>query len=129
MAANKQQGRWLGAFLIGITLACAGILGFSSGLGKVALLVGVVFLAGSLFKFMAIKPLEGKVALGAQPAAMKLIGVLVVVGGWCAATFGVHLTSSVGGRMTLAIVGLLISLAGICIVLPAACNKNAIWKA
>jgi hypothetical protein len=129
MAANKQQGRWFAMFLIGLTVACAGIAGFSSGLGKVALVVGLIILAASFLSFLKLKPLEGKIALGAQPAGMKLVGVLVTILGWLVVLFGLHLTPSVGGRMITSIVGLVISLAGVLIILPAACNKNAIWKA
>ena len=65
MAANKQQGQWYGVFLAGLTVACAGIYGFSSGMGKVALVVGLIILAASFFKFLQLKPLEGKVASSA----------------------------------------------------------------
>ncbi len=129
MAANKQQGRGFGLFLVGLTVACAGLAGFSGSLGKAAFLIGVILLAVSLVQFFKMKPLEGKVALGSQPAAMKLVGVGVVVAGWLVVLFGLHLTSSVAGRMVGAIVGLIISLVGVVFMVPAACNKNAIWKA
>ena len=128
MAANKQQGRWFLGFLVGLTLACAGIAGFSSVLGKAAVLVGIVILAASFGRFFRIKPLEGRIANGLQPAAMKLAGVAVTVLGWLVVLLGLHLTSSVGGRLTATIVGLIISLVGMCGLLPVACNKNAIWK-
>jgi hypothetical protein len=129
MAANKQQGQSFGVFLVGLTVACAGVMDFSSGGGKVTLIVGLVLLAISFWQFVKIKPLEGKIALGAQPAAMKLAGVAVTVLGWLVVLFGLHLTSSVGGRMVTTIVGLIVSLVGVCVILPTACNKNAIWKA
>jgi hypothetical protein len=129
MAANKQQGQSFGIFLVGLTVACAGFMDPSGGAGKVALAVGVVLLAISLWQFMKIKPLEGKVANGAQPAVMKLVGVAVTVLGWLVVLFGLHLTASVSGRMVTTIVGLIISLVGVCGILPSACNKNAIWKA
>jgi hypothetical protein len=129
MAANKKQGQWFALFLIGLTAACGGIAGFSSGLGKVALLVGLLILVASFWSFFKIKPLEGKIALGAQPAGMKLLGILVVLLGWGVVLFGLHLTPSVGGRMVISLVGMAISLVGIIFILPAACNKNAIWKA
>ncbi len=130
MAANKQQGRWYGVFLAGLTVACAGIYQFSSGMGKVALVVGLIILAASFFKFLQLKPLEGKVAtLGAQPAGMKLAGVVVVILGWLIVLFGLHIASGVGGRMVTTIVGMIVSLVGVLGILPTACNKNAIWKA
>jgi hypothetical protein len=99
------------------------------GLGVALLIVGLVILATSFAMFIKIKPLEGKPALGSQPAVMKLVGAALSAGGWIVALLGLHLTASVGGRMVIAIVGLAISLVGVIIVLPSACNKNAIWKA
>lgn len=129
MAASKAQGKSFSLFLVGLTLACAGLAYLSSGLGKVSLLLGLVFLGICCWEFFKLKPLEGKIALGAQPAGMKLLGLFVVLLGWLIVLFGMHLTPSVGGRMAVAIVGLVISLAGILYILPTACNKNAIWKA
>jgi hypothetical protein len=127
MAANKQQGQSFGLFLVGLTSLCAGFLG--GGAGKAALIIGMVLVAVSLVQMFRIKPLEGKVANGAQPSAMKLVGVVVVLLGWGVVLFGMHIASGVGGRMALAILGIVISLVGVLGILPAACNKNAIWKA
>ena len=129
MAANKQQGQWFGMFLAGMTAACAGLAGISGGLGKLALAVGLFVLAACAVKFMALKKLEGPIALGSQPAAMKIVGVAITLAGWLVVLYGLHLSKAVGGRMVIAIVGLVISLVGPLVVLPAACNKNAIWKA
>ncbi len=60
---------------------------------------------------------------------MKAIGVLVAAGGWILTLLGLHLASGVGGRMVFAVIGLAVSLIGVVVILPAACNKNAIWKA
>ncbi len=129
MAANKPQGRSFGLFLTGITSACAGVALMPGGLGIALLIVGLVILAAAFAMFLKIKPLEGKPALGAQPAVMKLVGAALSAGGWIVALFGLHLTASVGGRLVIAIIGLAISLVGVVFVLPSACNKNAIWKA
>lgn len=129
MAATKQQGQSFGLFLTGLTVACAGVYGISSALGKAALAVGLVILVVAFVRFLGLKPLEGHVALGSQPAGMKALGVLVTVAGWLLALFGLHLASGVGGRMVFAILGLAVSLIGVIFILPAACNKNAIWKA
>jgi hypothetical protein len=129
MAANKAQGRSLGLFLVGMTTAGAGLGLMSGGMGTVVMIIGLVLMAMSLWIAFQIKPLEGKVALGAQPAVAKLGGVVVVLVGWAVVLLGLHLTPSVGGRMVASLVGLAIILAGICFVIPAACNKNAIWKA
>jgi hypothetical protein len=129
MAANKQQGLWFGWFLAGLTAACAGLAGISGSLGKLALVLGLLALAASAVKFMAIKKLEGPIALGSQPAVMKIVGLAVTIAGWLVVLFGLHLSKAVGGRMVIAIVGLVISLVGPLAILPAACNKNAIWKA
>ena len=128
MAANKSQGTWCAIFLAGLTIACAGIAVLSGGLGKF-LLLGVLVLAASFLQFRRIKPLEGVVALGAQPATLKLVGVLVTLLGWLVVLFGLHVVSSVSGRMIAALVGLAVSLVGVLGILPTACNKNAIWKA
>ncbi len=129
MAATKAQGRAFTLFMGGLTATTAGIAFFSSGSGKAALVLGAIVLAFSLFRFLRIKPEEGKVALGAQPPAMKLVGVAVVLVGWLTVLFGLHLTASVSGRMTTTLIGLAISLVGVLFVLPAAVNRNAIWKA
>ncbi len=128
MAATKQQGGAFTIFLVGLTVACGG-MALSGGMGKVMLLVGIVLLAFSCWRFFQLKPLEGKVALKSQPAVMKLIGVIVVLLGWGVVLFGLHLTDSVSGRMLTSIIGLVVSLAGVLFILPTACNKNAIWKA
>jgi hypothetical protein len=129
MAANKSQGQSFGLFLTGLTTACAGVAALPGGLGVGLVIVGLVLLAASFAMYLKIRPLEGKAALGAQPALMKLVGAALSAGGWMVALFGLHLTSSVGGRMIVAILGLAISLFGVLFILPSACNKNAIWKA
>jgi hypothetical protein len=129
MAANKQQGQWFGLFLTGLTVTCAGLAWISEGLGKASLVLGLILLAFSFAKFIAIKKLEGTVALGTQPAAMKLIGLIVTVAGWLIVLFGLHLTKAVAGRMVVALIGLAVALIGPLLILSIACNKNAIWKA
>jgi hypothetical protein len=129
MAATKSQGRAFTLFMSGLTAACAGIAYFSSGSGKLALFVGLIAVVVSFVLFLKLKPLEGKIALGSQPAVMKLIGVAVVLLGWVTVLYGLHLTASVSGRMATTIIGFAISLVGVLYVLPAAANKNAIWKA
>jgi hypothetical protein len=129
MAATKSQGRDFTLFMVGLTAVCAGIAFSDSGAGKLALVVGAVALIASLWGFFKIKPLEGKTGAGPQPAVMKLIGVAVVLAGWLFVLFGLHMTASVGARMTTSIVGFAISIAGIFFVLVPAVNKNAIWKA
>jgi hypothetical protein len=129
MAANKQQGQWFGLFLAGLTITCSGLAWISGGLGKAAFVIGLIIVIASFAKFVTLKKLEGPIALGAQPAAMKMVGIVVTVVGWLIVLFGIHLTKGVGGRMVIAIVGLAIALIGPVILLPAACNKNAIWKA
>ena len=127
MAASKKQGISFALFLVGLTLFCFGLLG--GAIGKVAMVVGIVLLAVAFFQLFKIKPLEGKLALGAQPAAMKLVGCVVALLGWLVALFGLHISAGVGGRMACVLVGIVITLVGVLVILPAACNKNAIWKA
>ena len=128
MAANTGQGRSFATFLVGLTAACAGIAYLSTGTGKLALVGGVVTLLVSLFGFLKIKPLEGKPAQIAGPTAMKLVCAFVSAFGWVLTLFGLHITQSVGGRIVLALVGIAVTLFGIIYILPAAFNKNAIWK-
>ncbi|MGA8870221.1 MAG: hypothetical protein WB460_15320, partial [Candidatus Acidiferrales bacterium] len=75
-----------------------------------------------------IKSLEGKTALKSSPLAMKLIGAGCSALGWIITLFGMHLTPSLVGRGILALIGIGVSLFGIIVILPAAFNKNAVWK-
>ncbi len=129
MAATKSQGKAFTLFMAGITATCAGIAYFETGSGKLACFIGLAVLILSLVYFFKIKPDEGKIAAGAQPAVMKLIGIAVVAGGWLFVLFGLHLSASVGGRLVTSTLGFLISIAGIFYILAPAVNKNAIWKA
>jgi hypothetical protein len=129
MAATTSQGKSFTVFVAGITVAAAGLAFSASGIGKVALVAGLAIIGFSFFRFFMIKPLEGPTAEGKQPAALKLAGLALALGGWLVVLVGLHLTPNVTGRMVSAIVGLAISLFGVLVILPAAANKNAIWKA
>lgn len=129
MAATKSQGKGFTLFMVGLTLATAGIAYFSSGSGKLAFFVGLAGLAASFVVFLKIKPQEGPVASKSQPTFLKLAGLAVVLLGWLTVLFGLHLTDSVSGRMVTSLVGLAISLVGSLALLPSAANKKAIWKA
>ena len=129
MAANTGQGRGFTTFLVGFTLACVGIAYFSTGLGKLSFAVGLLIFVVSLFGFLKLKPLEGKPAMKTSPAMMKAIGAFLAAFGWVITLFGMHVTDGTSGRIVLALVGIGVSLVGMIGVLPAAFNKNAIWKA
>lgn len=128
MAANTGQGRSFTTFLVGLTVACAGIAYWTGGFGKLLFIVGLVILVASLFGFLKLKPLEGKPAQRATPTMMKLTGAFLAAFGWVLTLFGMHLVPSTGGRIVFALVGIAVSLFGILYVLPSAFNKNAIWK-
>lgn len=128
MAATKSQGSAFTLFMVGLTAVCAGIAWFSSGGGKLVLVLGAIVFAIALGMFLKIKPLEGKIAAGAQSAVMNVIGVVLAFAGWLVVLFGLHLTASVSGRMVTTLIGLAVSLVGVLFVLPAAASKNAIWK-
>jgi hypothetical protein len=128
MAASKSQGRALTIFLAGITTACAGLSYYSSGSGKLTFFVGLVVLLASFALCIKLKPEEGKIASKGQSTVLKLVGVGVVLLGWVTVLYGLHLTTSVSGRMTTSIIGFAISLVGVIYFLPAGANKNAIWK-
>ncbi|HUK46474.1 MAG TPA: hypothetical protein VLW06_02740 [Terriglobales bacterium] len=129
MAANTGQGRGFTTFLVGFTVLCVGIAYLSTGFGKFLIAVGAVIFVASLFSFLKLKPLEGRPARTATPAVMKATGAGLSLFGWILTLFGMHLVPSVGGRIVLSLVGIGVSLIGIVFVLPAAFNKNAIWKA
>jgi len=127
MAANRSQGGLYTLFLVASTVLCAGLF-FSGGLGTLLLLVGAAGMIISLFGMLKIKALEGKTALKSNPAAMKLIGAGVAALGWVITLFGMHVTPSTAGRLIIALIGIGVTLFGITVVLPAAFNKNAVWK-
>ncbi len=129
MAANTGQGRSFTTFLVGLTVACAGIAYYSTGLGKLLLVVGLIIFVASLFGFLKLKPLEGKTAQSVTPTTMKLFGAFLAALGWVITLFGMHIVQGPGGRIVLALVGIGVTLFGMISVLPAAFNKNAIWKA
>jgi hypothetical protein len=128
MAANRSQGSYYGLFLIAATVLCAGFYYWSGSMGKLLFVVGAVGLVGSLFGMLGIKSQEGRTALKSNPLAMKLVGAVVAALGWGITLFGMHLTPSTMGRIILSLVGIGVSLFGIIVVLPAAFNKNAVWK-
>jgi len=125
MAANTGQGRGFVTFLVGFTVTCAGL--YLSN--KLLLGVGLIVVLVSLFQFLKLKTLEGKTAQGPSPIVMKLLGAFLAALGWGITLFGMHLTGGTSGRIVLALVGIAVSLFGMIYVLPAAFNKNAIWKA
>ena len=129
MAATKSQGKAFSLFMVGLTTAAAGIAYLSSGSGVAALIVGLIVVAISFGFFLSIKPQEGKIPDAPQPVVLKLAGIVAALGGWLIVLLGMHMTASVPGRMTAAVVGIAVSLFGILFLLPAAANKNAIWKA
>lgn len=129
MAATSGQGRSFGTFIVGLTVACAGIAYFSNGMGKFVLVVGAVIFGLSLFQFLKIKPLEGPPAQIAGAGGMKALGAVIALFGWLLILGGLQVVTGTGGRIALGLVGIAVSLVGIIFVLPAAFNKNAIWKA
>ncbi len=128
MAATTGQGRSFTTFIVGLTAACAGIAYFSTGMGKFMAVVGAAMLVMSLLTFLKIKPLEGKPAQKAGAGGMKLVGAFISAFGWFLILVGLHVVTGTGGRIVLGLVGIGVSLFGILYVLPAAFNKNAIWK-
>ena len=129
MAANKQQGSYLTLFWTAATALCAGIAYFAEGFGKLVLLLGLAGVAISLFGFLKIKSMEGKTAGVAGNPALKLMGIAVALGGWFVTIAGLHITTSVGGRLVFALVGIVITLVGVLGVLPIAFGKSMAGKA
>lgn len=129
MAASKQQGSYLAVFWTAITVSCAGIAYFTEGFGKLVLVFGLAGVIISLVGFLKIKPLEGKTAGVAGNTTMKLLGLAVALGGWFITIAGLHITTSVGGRMIFALVGIAVSLVGVLGVLPVAFGKSMAGQA
>src|SRR5579863_1176954 len=129
MAATTSQGKTFTLFMVAITVAAAGLAYVSTGGGKAALVVGLIGVAASLGYFLKIKPLEGKAAVADDPVVLKFAGIVCALGGWLIVLYGIHLSSSVSGRLATTLLGLAITLAGVIGLLPAAARKNAIWKA
>ncbi|HKI11810.1 MAG TPA: hypothetical protein VKA02_06830 [Candidatus Acidoferrum sp.] len=59
---------------------------------------------------------------------MILLGILLTLLGFVISVLSLGVTSSVGGRLAMVLVGLAVSLFGIMGVLNKAYLKNAIWK-
>ncbi len=127
MAANKSQGGLYTLFLAGCTVLCAGIF-ISGGGGMLLVILGILGILAGLFGMMKIKSAEGKTAVKPGPEGMKWVGAAVALAGWLVTIIGANLISSTGGRIVLALVGIGVSLFGILVILPAAFNKNAVWK-
>jgi len=129
MAATTSQGKSFTLFIVGMTVAAAGLAFLSTAIAKFALVVGLAIIGFSFFSFFKIKPLEGPTAEAKQPTGLKLAGLALALLGWAIVLVGLHLTSNVTGRMVSTLLGLAVSLVGILVILPIAANKNAIWKA
>jgi hypothetical protein len=129
MAASKQQGSYLTLFWTALTALCAGIAYFTEGFGKLVLVLGLAGVVISLVGFLKIKSMEGKTAGVPGNAAMKLLGLAVALGGWFVTIAGLHITTSVGGRLIFALVGIAVSLVGVIGVLPIAFGKSMAGKA
>jgi len=59
---------------------------------------------------------------------MVLAGILITLLGFALSVLSLGMTSSVGGRMTLVLIGLAVSLTGVLGVINRAYLKNAIWR-
>ncbi len=59
---------------------------------------------------------------------MIFAGILITLLGFVISVLSLGMTSSVGGRMTMVLIGLAVSLTGILGVLNRAFLKNAMWR-
>ena len=59
---------------------------------------------------------------------MVLVGILITLAGFLLSLLSLGLASSVGARMAMVLVGIVVSLVGILGVINGAYLKNAIWK-
>jgi hypothetical protein len=129
MAATKSQGRTLVLFMGGLTAACAGGAYFGSGVGKLALLVGLAMLVGAFASGIKLKALEGPTAEKKQPLGLKLVGLALALGGFLITFVGINVASATSGRLIVTLIGIAISLVGVMGVLPKASMQGAIWRA
>jgi hypothetical protein len=129
MAATKSQGTSFTGFLVGITVTAAGAFGFATGIGKVALAIGIIVLIATTVKLIKIKPEEGNVPDIKQVFGLQVGGILLALAGWVFTLVGLHLTANVGARLAIVLVGIAISLTGVLGLLPASAKKNPLWKA
>ena len=72
MAATKAQGRAFTLFMGGLTAAAPESHSSHPAAARWLWFLALAVVAFSLFRFLKIKPLEGKVALGAQPAIHEI---------------------------------------------------------
>jgi len=108
---------------------CAGLAYFAEGFGKLVLLIGVAGVVISLVGFLKIKPLEGNTAGPATIATLKVLGIAVALGGWFITVAGLHITTSLVGRLIFALVGIAVSLVGVLGVLPVAFGRSVAGRA
>src|SRR4051794_69354 len=99
MAATTSQGKSFTVFIVGITVAAAGLAFISTGIAKLALIAGLAIIGISFFSFFNIKPQEGSAAEAKQPAGLKLAGLALSLLGWAIILVGLHLTPNLTGRM------------------------------
>ena len=59
---------------------------------------------------------------------MVLAGIVITLLGFLISVLSLGMTSSVGGRMTMVLIGLAVSFTGIIGVINRAYLKNAIWR-
>ena len=59
---------------------------------------------------------------------MAIVGLLVTFGGFGLAVASLGITDSVGARMVIVLIGLVVSLVGIIGIINPAYQKNAVWK-
>jgi hypothetical protein len=128
MAATKAEGSTLSVFLVGLTMGCAGLAFADTGVGKLAGIAGAVLLIISFVAAAKIKPQEGKPAQPKQVSGLRILGILLALGGWLIVLGGLHMTTSVGGRLISTLVGMAVTLGGIIYCLAKAGSENAIWK-
>jgi hypothetical protein len=66
--------------------------------------------------------------LSGEEASMAIAGLIVTVLGFLIAVASLGMSSSVGGRMVIVLVGLAVCLVGIIGMINPAYQKNAVWK-
>src|SRR5262245_50854636 len=123
MGANPTQAQGVVLFMIGCIVICAGL---AANVNYLILLLGVALVAAATALFVKCKTWE--YSGEDMRLDMILLGVVITLLGFVISVLSLGMTSSVGGRLAMVLIGIATSLVGIMGVLNRAYLKNANWR-
>jgi len=123
MGANPTQAVGVTVFLLAFTALAGG-----NSRRKYSSVPGCRSLSGRIAGNISKKSSRSNKRRIEEKRAMILVGILLTLLGFVISVLSLGVTSSVGGRLAMVLVGLAVSLFGIMGVLNKAYLKNAIWK-